>query len=148
MDRSFTLAELGCHERSRQSLIFGVPAQIIPCPMEFQLAVFLPGQTFGYERWKANAHGTVSWQFLVLKTRSKGQTNRVPGIYPGADILFQARGKDAARRALGWVKSIRKKNRAALETVPEVSWRRMAGQRLLRADFPNPSSFIARESQC
>ena len=70
MDRHLTLVELGHHERSRQSLIFGSPLEVVPCPYGYQLAVFKPGQTFGYERWKANEYGTTSWQFWVLKTET------------------------------------------------------------------------------
>ncbi len=137
MDKSLTLVELGRHERSRQSLIFGAPAELIPCPYGYRFAVFTPGQTFGYERWKANEYGTTCWQFLVLKTGSNIDLNRVSGVYPGADILFRTRGKDATQRALNWVKTIRKKRGENLDQISELVWRRAANDRLLRCEFPS-----------
>lgn len=136
MDRSLTLVELGRHERSRQSLTFGKPLEFIPCPMGFKLAVFKPGETFGYERWRANEFGTTSWQFMVLRSRKDGQINKVSGVYPGADILFRTRGKDATQRALNWVKSIRKKQGESFDQISELAWRRAANDRLLRREFP------------
>ena len=112
--------------------------------MGFSLAVFEPGATFGYERWRANDYGTTGWQFMVLRSCEGGRTQKVSGIFPGADILFRTRGKDATQRALNWVKSIRKKQGEDLEQISELAWRRAANDRLLRRNLPSPEQITRR----
>ncbi len=142
MDERLTLVELGKRLDNRQTLVFGKPFEIVPCPHDSKLAVFMPGQIFGYERWRGNDYSTISWQFYVARTTVNAQTNAIPGVYPGADILFQSRGKDATRRAIRWVKSCTRQQGFTLEETPEYVWRQVANRRLLRGKFPTPDAIL------
>ena len=147
MDNRLTLIELSRLETERQSLVFGDPFETIPCPNGRQLAAFMPGHTIGYERWKANEYGTISWQLYILRTGKTGQVNRVPGVHPAAEILLRTRGKQATQRALNWIKDLRRKGAGNLQSIPELGWRRAANSRLLRGPFPAPENLIRPASK-
>jgi len=142
MDNRLTLVELSRLETERQNLVFGEPLETIPCPNGRQLAAFMPGHTIGYERWKANEYGTVSWQLYILRTGKSGLVSRVPGVHPAAEILLRTRGKQATRRALNWIKALRRKGAGNLQSISELGWRRAANSRLLRRPFPAPESLL------
>ena len=146
MDSRLTLVELARLERERQSLVFGSPIEIIPCPHKRSLAAFMPEQIFGYERWRANNHGTVSWQYLVLRTGSSGRLHKVAGVHPAAEILFFARGKEATQRALKWTRSIRRKTGRSPQSLPENQWLRAANARLIRGPFPPIAGLTSEKS--
>jgi len=142
---NLTLVELGRHAQSRQSLVFGDPEVIIPCPEGYSLAAFRPGQTLGYERWKSNEFGTTSWQFFVIRTGGSGRLNAVPGIHPAAHILFRTRGKDATQRALRWVRKLSKSGKTCPAMLSETAWRRVGNARVIREDYPAPEHLFRAE---
>jgi len=142
MDSRLTLVELSRLETERQSLVFGEPLETIPCPNGRSLAAFMPDHIVGYERWRANDYGTVSWQLYILRTGKSGLVSRVPGVHPAAEILLRTRGKQATQRALNWIKALRRKGAGNLQSISELGWRRAANSRLLRRPFPAPESLL------
>ena len=90
--------------RLNNRLIFGEPALEVRRGWRRSLACFRPGQTFGYERWRGDHYGTQDWRiFVCLAVDGGGAVTAVPGILPGANILFAARGATRVRRALGLI---------------------------------------------
>jgi len=85
---------------ARHRLRFGRPRQIITLTPLRKLAVFGPGELFGYIRWQANYYGTQDWRVYVVRAAESGSITRMPGILPGGEVLFSVRGKTRAKRAL------------------------------------------------
>ena len=141
MADEFTLVELSRSTHARQSLIFGAPQKIIKRPKTVNLGVFNAGQILGYERWRANDFGTISRLFYVLICGPERAVSRVPGVHPGADIVFRARGNLATLRALAWIKSFKKHPELSPEQLQERHWRRLGQLRYLRQKYPNPNEF-------
>ena len=82
-------------------LPFGNPRHWQELDRRRALAYFAPGQVFGYMRWEANEYGTRYWRFWIVRAgRGGARLLRVPGIRPGAEVLFDARGKARIKRAL------------------------------------------------
>ncbi len=141
MADKLTLIELSRSKYARQSLIFGAPQKIIKRPKAVNLGVFSDSQILGYERWRANDYGTISRLFYVLICGPEQAVSRVPGVHPGADIIFRARGNLATQRALAWIKSFKKHPDLSPEQLQERHWRRLGQLRYLRHKYPNPSEF-------
>ncbi|WP_291078158.1 DUF2840 domain-containing protein [Hyphomonas sp.] len=89
--------------RINHRLVFGEPILTVRRGWHRKLAVFNPGQIFGYERWLGNKYGTQSWETYVLLAVSFGPVTRVKGVIPGAEILLRTTGKTRAKRVLGWL---------------------------------------------
>lgn len=140
-----TLVEVSRAKKARQSLIFGKPQRLIKRGKGSRLAVFETGQIIGYERWISNGYGTTSRLFFVvlcgpLETFNK-PINKVPGIYPGAAILFNARGSVAVKRVLSWIITVQKRPDMTVHMLTERHWRRLNQLRKLRHKYPDPSQF-------
>lgn len=125
MADNLTLVSIAWRKRRRNHrLLFGTPYRLIRLDWRRRLAAFNPGQTFGYERWQANRYGTQTWQIFVARTSATGErVSDIPGIRPGADLLFSAYGKTASKRALKLFDHL--SETAALETLSECEWRQI-----------------------
>ncbi|AQQ05399.1 hypothetical protein B0E33_18985 [Roseibium algicola] len=103
-DRLFTTVELVFYPEFRNDrLRFGRPVGRVDLDRRRALAVFDPGEMFGYVRWYANEYGTQSWSFLVAQTlgqldRQGVALTRVDGIKPGAGILLHLDGAARVRQ--------------------------------------------------
>ena len=121
-------------------LRFGAPVCKEPRGRHASVALFAPGQTFGYVRWRGGEHGTTDWQVYVCRVPIKGSerlvaTQIVPGIEPGAEVLLHALTPHYARRVLSLCKRIEATGRP-LETVPPLYWRE--AQAAIRCRKPVP----------
>lgn len=108
--------------RHNHRLLFGDPARTIRRGWRRRMAVFAPGQLFGYERWSANAYGTQHWSIVVCWTCSKAPLTRLPGIVPGADVWLHARGQTRVKRVFAALDALREAELTP-EQVPERCWR-------------------------
>ena len=68
------IAVLIAYRKSRinHRLRFGSPVNEVRLGWHRKLAVFQPGQIFGYERWRADQYGTQDWRFFVLQAKARG----------------------------------------------------------------------------
>jgi len=83
------------------------------------LAFFLPGRVFGYVRWRANLFGTRDWWFVIIRSVAPGALlSRVPGVFPGGEILLQASGGAAVKRALQEIDKLEVKGFEPAEVSP------------------------------
>lgn len=118
-------------KRRNHRILFGQPERMIRLDWRRRLAVFETGAIFGYERWRANAYGTIDWQIYVLKCGRPGsELSRVSGLRPGAEILFAAHGKTAAKRALCMLELV--SDHVVLTDVSEATWRQISDRFLTR----------------
>ena len=120
----------------RHRLRFGDPDHRLRLDKGRNILAFAPGKLAGYIRWTRNDYGTDHWQFVVVKTGKEGRITPYPGIHPGAQILFRARGKTAVKTALIWIDQLEKKCPLYLEAIPANFWRRAENARLLRQKLP------------
>ena len=140
----FTLVEdiyarNSCHHRLR----FGSPDHVIRLDKTKRMMAFRPGKAFGYIRWTRNRYGTQNWQLIIAQANSSGRISEYPGLYPGADIWFRARGKSAVKRALAWLDKVEKRSDIPLENLPESFWRRAENARFLRKSLPFPGDKVS-----
>ncbi|WP_417462962.1 DUF2840 domain-containing protein [Kordiimonas sp.] len=99
---SLTRVELAFYpEHLNYWLRFGSPVDRIELDKRRSLAVFEPGQVFGYVRWSANEFGTQDWRLTVLEAQEPHiMLSRVPGVSPGVDVLLLVKGKGPVKRTL------------------------------------------------
>lgn len=99
---SFTRVELAFYpEHLNYWLRFGSPVDRIELDRRRSLAVFEPGQVFGYVRWSANEYGTQDWRLTILAAKEPHiMLSRVPGVSPGVEVLLLVKGKASVRRCL------------------------------------------------
>jgi len=128
-----------CHHRLR----FGKPEHVVRLDKTKRLMGFEPGKTFGYIRWSRNVYGTQNWQFIVAQASLAGRISTYPGLHPGADIWFRARGKSAVKRALSWLDKVEKVSDISLQDLPESFWRRAENARNLRQSLPFPGDIMS-----
>jgi len=70
-------------------------------------AYFRPGRVFGYVRWEASEYGTQAWRLFVVRSGGAAfPLDRVPGITPGGELLLDADGAAAVKRALAAIDAI------------------------------------------
>jgi len=102
MSELFVLVEIAFFpEYLNHWLRFGVPDEQHDLDRRRSLALFRPGQVFGYVRWIANEYGTQRWCFYVVQTLGVSQQIvRIDGIRPGGKILLKTAGKAKVKRAL------------------------------------------------
>lgn len=82
-------------------LRFGVLQALHDLGRRRSLALFKPGEVFGYVRWQANDYCTRDWRFIIV--RSAGPPlllSRIRGVDPGGEVLLIATGKTKVKRAL------------------------------------------------
>lgn len=100
--------------RRNYRLLFGQPEREIRRGWQRKLAIFLPEQVLGYERWEANSYGTQGWDITVCRTVKSGSVTRISGILPGAKLLLKVQGTTKSKRFLECLDGIK-----ALEIAPE-----------------------------
>lgn len=126
-----------CHygkDRFNHRLRFGVPHALVKLDSYRRLAVFEPGKTFGYIRWRADEYGTQDWQFYILNSQSGGLLRPIPGVVPGAQILFSTYGKSRVQRSLTHIDHIETLAKDGLESLPASYW--VLTQAALTKDAP------------
>jgi len=126
-----------CHygkDKFNHRLRFGVPQALVKLDRYRRLAVFEPGKTFGYIRWRADEYGTQDWRFYILKSQSDGLLPPIPGVRPGAQILFSTYGKPRVQRSLAHIDHIETQTKGGLESIPASYW--VLTQTALTKDAP------------
>jgi len=134
---TFTLVKSEFRADSRNHrLRFGAPVHIIRINKNSTYSAFKPGDVFGYIRWNRNDYGTINWQFIIGRSGSGASLTRFPGIHPGADLLYRARGVKAVKETLSWLDRLEKTSITRLEDYPISLWRKAENQRIIRAKLP------------
>jgi len=114
-----------CHfvnGRINNRLRFGTPDTVIKLDGHRSLALFAPGKTLGYIRWRANEYGTQDWRFFILKTQATGLLTRVPGVSPAVITLASFTGTQPVKRALTALDSVEATAKNNLEAIPDSYW--------------------------
>jgi len=122
--------------RCNHRLRFGSPVHILKPDKTTKFAAFHPGEIFGYIRWSRNQYGTDNWQIIIAKAGSGKRLSVFPGIHPGADILFRARGVKASQSTLKWLDRIEKNAAVSLPEIPPSFWRKAENARIIRMGLP------------
>ena len=134
---TYTLVEISnAKGRHNHKLHFGDPVFMFPFDRNLSYAAFEPGQTFAYIRWRKNDYGTVHWQLIISKAGREKLSQSYPGIYPCAEILFQARGVKAVREALEWLDKVEARSSQSLIELPISFWRKAQNAKHIRARLP------------
>lgn len=102
MSKHFTRVEIVFYpEHLNHWLRFGAPETQQDLDRRRSLALFRPGQVFGYVRWRANEFGTQEWRFTIVRTSEPSLLlSRIPGVDPGGEVLLLAAGNTKVKRAL------------------------------------------------
>jgi len=103
-------------------LRFGRPAETIRLDKYRKIAVFAPGQCFGYIRWIANEYGTQDWRLYIVEAGSSGLATQVPGISPAVRLCIFINGPKGMRQALSALDRIENQRRDGLENLPVSYW--------------------------
>ncbi len=143
------LTQIQCHyvkDKINNRIRFGMPKQVVKLDKHRQLAIFLPGQIFGYIRWRANEYGTQDWRIFIVKSQSCGQLTIVPGIMPAVQLLTYAAGFLRVKRALKAIDMLEKQCKCGLEDIPESYWRQFENTLLLKSPLRHlPQNFIKKD---
>ncbi|MEL7539914.1 MAG: DUF2840 domain-containing protein [Pseudomonadota bacterium] len=120
-------------KRLNTRLIFGMPRLEIRRGWHRKLAIFYPGDMFGYKRWRGDKYGTQAWSLVICESVNASPMTRIPGVMPGAKLLLNARGKTKVKRALACLDAL-KEEQTAPENRPARLWhdlhhRLLAGQK-------------------
>ena len=68
MTEHFTRVEIAFYpEHLNHWLRFGAPETQQDLDRRRSIALFRPGQVFGYVRWRANEYGTQEWRFTIVR---------------------------------------------------------------------------------
>jgi len=102
MSECFTRVEIAFYpEHLNNWLRFSAPDKQHDLDRRRSLALFRPGQVFGYVRWRANEYGTQEWRFTVVQTAEPSRfLSRIEGVTPGGEVLLLATGNTRVKRAL------------------------------------------------
>ena len=102
MSEPFTWVEIAFYpEHLNHWLRFGAPNEQHDLDRRRSLALFKPGNVFGYVRWRANEYGTQDWRFAVAGTADPSVTlSRIEGVHPGGEVLLFTVGNAEVKRAL------------------------------------------------
>lgn len=102
MCESFTAVEIAFYpEFINFWLRFGEPNAEHVLDRRRSLALFGPGQIFGYVRWQASAYGTQDWRIVIARTGAPAYAlTRLEGVHPGAEVLLSATGNARVKRVL------------------------------------------------
>lgn len=147
-EASLLTAVLLRHRKNKinDRLLFCVPRFSVRLDWQRALAVFSPGQVFGYVRWRANTYGTQTWQLYILRALGSGPLTAIPGVHPGADILLKASGASPVKKAF---KAIEQSRNIGLKPVdiPPAYWRH--SHLMLREGLdPHPLSKLQCRAAC
>ena len=123
-DQALTVAIISYRKnRHNHRLLFGKPEMRVRRGWRRELAAFLPGSVFAYERWKGDKYGTQDWRVFICKTSNQGPVTALPGIKPGAILLASAVGKTRVKRLLSTIEELKKISATDLQTISEARWR-------------------------
>lgn len=75
-------------------------------------------------RWKRNDFGTILWNLYICEAVGSGRVTEIPGVTPGAYLLFRSRGTKATRRLLARLTRLEKKVGGDLSVIPANYWRK------------------------
>ncbi len=102
MSEYFTWVEIVFYpEYLNHWLRFGTPDGQHDLDRRRSLALFGPGQVFGYVRWRANEYGTRDWRFTIVKTAEPSLIlSRIEGVHPGGAVLLLTTGNTKVKHAL------------------------------------------------
>ncbi|MEQ8178552.1 MAG: DUF2840 domain-containing protein [Nitratireductor sp.] len=102
MSEHFTRVEIAFYpEHLNHWLRFGAPDGQQDLDRRRSLALFKPGQVFGYVRWRANEYGTQEWRFTIARAAEPSLLlSRIPGVCPGGEVLLLVTGNTKVKRAL------------------------------------------------
>ena len=105
MCRVFTRVEVAFYpEYLNNWLRFGDPIYNFDLDRRRSLAIFKPGQIFGYIRWRANEYGTQEWHFVIVKAvEPLHRMSCFAGIQPGGQILLTTSGNVKVKRVLAQI---------------------------------------------
>jgi len=117
-------------------LRFGAPSRVIKLSKSCHFSAFQPGAVFGYIRWSQNSFGTVNWHFIIARSSVAGRQSSFPGIHPGINLLFRARGVQAVKTSLSWLDRVEKTASMPLDHVPIAFWRKAENARVIRSKLP------------
>ncbi|RZV36086.1 MAG: DUF2840 domain-containing protein [Acidimicrobiales bacterium] len=121
-----------CNHRLR----FGAPVHVVRMSKCTTYFAFKHRDVFGYIRWNRNDFGTINWQFIVARCAHETCQTSFPGIHPGVDLLFRARGVKAVKTSLAWMDRLEKTAGKPLEKLPVSFWRKAENSRIIRAKLP------------
>ena len=134
--------------RANHRLRFGAPVASARRGWHRRLDAFAPGQTFGYIRWTADRYGTQDWRVYALRACGAGASvSRVPGISPGAEVLFSVVGTTRTGRVLRHLDRLE----SAVGDLADVSpgyWRALGNAVETNALLVLPSRLQARAMAC
>ena len=112
-------------KRINHWLRFGDPVRHRYLDRQRAVAWFDPDQIFGYVRWEANEYGTVLWRVYVLRAgRPDDVMGRVPGVFPGADMLLRLDGQAKVKRGLAHIERLEKAGFDPAQIAPD-HWRHL-----------------------
>jgi len=117
---------------------------VIEKPEGITLHAFEPRQTFGMIRWKRNDYGTILWNLYICEAVERGRVTEIPGVYPGADLLFRSRGTKATRRLLSRLIRLEKKVGGDLSIIPANFWRRYNDTEFRKEKAPKVHPLLER----
>ena len=102
MSESYTRVEIAFYpEYLNHWLRFGAPVEQHDLDRRRSLALFKPGQVFGYVRWQTNEYGTQVWRFTIVKAAEPSlMLSRIQGVNPGGEVLLLVTGNAKVKRAL------------------------------------------------
>lgn len=110
--------------KARDRLVFGVPVKRFPFAPGGELVCFVPGQVFGFVRWRGDGYGTQTWRIVVCEAADTGtEMTKIPGVEPAAALLLHAFGKTRVVRALNMIDGLKKQNELP-DIAPEY-WRHL-----------------------
>jgi hypothetical protein len=110
--------------RGEDRLLFGQVLSRVPLSAGGDLLSFLPGLTFGFVRWRGDGYGTQTWRVVVAEAaRSGDEITTIPGVEPGAILLFHAFGKTRVHRALTAIEALKKDH--DLASIDATYWRHL-----------------------
>ena len=133
--------------RYNNRLIFGESCLEVRRGWHRKLAVFTPGNRFGYERWCGDKYGTQAWSLMICETVKVSPMTQIPGVMPGANLLLHARGKTKVKRALACLDAL-KDDKNSLENRPAGLWRDLHHRLLAGQKEPQIIEAITRGVLC
>ena len=127
-----------CNHRLR----FGIGQAVIKQRKGLKLHAFKPHQIFGLIRWQRNEYGTILWTLYICEAAQKGRVTQIPGVYPGANLLFRARGSKAMRRCLQQLDRLEKRIGGDLGILPTAYWRKLASSNDRNIPLPELNQYV------
>lgn len=120
MSEPLTSVEIAFYpEHLNHWLRFGVPRWTHVLDRRRSLALFGPGQTFGYVQWRVNDYGTQDWRFTVVQTgEASALLSRIGGVRPGGEMLLLVVGKAKVNRGLDLIDTVENAGFEAADVSP------------------------------